>query len=153
MSTQLRFHRKILYRLKRRYGVKIDYYTIGESVVDETTGLATSPRTKIVIKKAVQLPDARTREFRSFGIFNSSYDSSSRNFLLDARELPKDFKPHIDHYFVLNGLQYSVKDFVSLPEKSGYWLVCNAVEGLDPDEIFDVSGNTVLDLIGSANVN
>lgn len=148
MANQLRFIRKVVYRLKKRYGLKTDYYIVGENVIDEQTGFGTLELTKISIKRVVRLPDIVARQYQHLGAF----DRSKKNFLLDSRDMPNGFEPNIEDYFVVGQTRYNIEDYTSLEFNQGFWLVGKATEGENPGRVLDLSTLTVLEAGNESSV-
>jgi len=155
IPNQLQFIRKVLYQLKQRYGIKVDYYRVTATTVDDETGAVSTTKTKFTIRKAIRLPDKRTRGFQydlSFIAANKNftmggtYDRDTRDFIIDRRDIPKEFEPALEDYILLNNERYNVKQVVELDEGQGYYLTAEATESEPPYAVHELSVVDEIDL-------
>ena len=129
VATKLKFTKRVLYKLKRSYGLPIDYYQITSHDVDPKTGVKTTVETRIHIRRAIVL---RSREFRSF-VYDLAYisankdfteggffDPEDRNIIIDARDLPKEFDPDADNYLIFKNKRYDVSTIQTFEEGSAF---------------------------------
>ena len=145
--NQLQFIRRVMYRMKRRYGAKIEYYRTGDLTVDETTGIATGSRTKLTLNKVVRLPDVNIRETMPLprGVTREvRYDRSERDFVIDVKDLPSGFIPEVEDYLIMDGRRYNVKEVVEWDFRQGYFITAFSTEGQELEQIFEMSVKTSL---------
>ncbi len=129
VATKLKFMKSVLYKLKRSYGMPVDYYQITSHDVNTTTGVKTTVETKTHIRRAVVL---RSREFRSF-VYDLAYisankdfteggffDPEDRNIIIDTKDLPKGFDPTVDDYLIVKNNRYDVSAIQTFEEGSSF---------------------------------
>ena len=117
LATKRKFIKRVLYKLKRSYGMPVDYYRIVTHTSDLEKGTKTTIETKTHIRRAIVL---RAREFRSF-VYDLAFisankdfteggffDPEDRNIILDTKDLPKNFDPNVDDYLIIKDKRYDV---------------------------------------------
>jgi hypothetical protein len=140
--NQLNYIRRLLYRLKRRYGRSVTFYRTNEAITDTLTGSQIKVVTKFTVKRIVKLPNKKNRTFdydlsyiaanKNF-TYGATYDLNSRQFLVDARDLPDGYIPQPDDRMIENNRRYQIKESVELDEFQGYLIVGDFVEGDEPE--------------------
>jgi hypothetical protein len=155
-TNQLQFIRRVLYRLKRRYGATADYYRISANTVDESTGLSTQTRTKYTIKRVIRLPVRliRDNEYqtsfltanRNF-IYGATYDKDIQVFVIDAKDIT--ITPSHDDYIIVGDSRFNVKEVEKLDYNLGYTVIAEAIEGDNLDRIFEEAITQTLGLQGN----
>lgn len=143
--NQLQFIKQLLYTLNRNYGAQIDFYRNGLQTVDNVTGSIAVARTKYRIRRAIRLPDRRSRVSQidlSFIRLKSTptgdYDVTDRELILETKQLPKGFVPTIGDYVVFDHVRYVVKTVVALDLRLGYFLTIGSTDGEMTNEIFEL---------------
>jgi hypothetical protein len=149
LANRLRFIRKVLYRLKRQYGNAVEYYRSNVTSVDELLGTATRTKIRIDIKRVVRLPDERMREFVKLNVNqgytrSGGYDLSTRDFLMDSKDLPAGFRPEQEDYFIIDLTRYNVDEVIDLDEGLGYWIKARSVDSGQLDRIVNEKVITVI---------
>lgn len=155
VPNQLQFIKKVLYHLKQRYGAKIEYYHVTSNTTDDETGIGSILKLKFVIKRAIRLPDKRTRGFQydlSFIAANknftmgATYDRNARDFIISRSDLPKDFEPGIEDYILMSNQRYNVKQLIELDFKQGYYISGEATEGESLGAVHDIKVSDGIDM-------
>jgi len=136
MGDLLRKHKKILYRLKRNFGMKITITIPTQNDFDVTTGQVTRAFTTIDIRRGVVLPEKTTRDFaydlsyiasnKNF-TYGGFFDKSKRKIILDNKDL-KGNVPSLNWQCAFQGKNYTVENFTETENNAGYILLCNIVD-------------------------
>ncbi len=147
-----------LYMLKRQYGGSFDFYRRGTGGgTDYITGVVTVDKDVIQIDRGIILPAKVIRDVvqnisvisanKSF-VFGGTYDSSTRMFIIDRRDVPnldlKDFDPTHDDWIVYNGRKYEIKDFQEFEFDSAWVITGKAVLGDIPEQIFQLAADNLV---------
>lgn len=153
MRTKLKFIKRVVYKLKKSYGLPIDYYQMATHTLDTESGTKVITLTKTRIERAIVL---RAREFRSF-VYDLAFISANKDFttggffdpedrrvIIDASDVAIDFIPTVDDYFIYDNRKYEVKEIQSLESNSAYLLLARRLRGAPITRIEDVA--SVLDL-------
>lgn len=114
--TRRRYLSRSLYRMKREYGVKIDFYSVSPTK-DAITGRRTIDKTKYSVDRAISIPGIAVTKF----LYDAGYTAASSNttqagefnveghaFLIDEKDLA--VAPELDWYIVHDNLKHQVKD-------------------------------------------
>ena len=130
--------RQTLYVLKRAFGNMVTIYRFLESNTDYKTGVKTNVTETYVVRKCIILPVKITREVvqsvsaisanKSF-VYGGSYDTDSRDFIIDARDVPAGYLLRQNDYIVYNDTRYEFKNVVELEQKTGWLISGKAVVG------------------------
>jgi len=138
MQNKLRFIRRVLYRLKRSYGISVYLYKI-DSVTDYDTGNITETYTNVKINKALAEP---TREVRSF-VYDLAYISANKDFtmggffdtsdrivVLDSKDIPSTWG-EIDNnqFLMIQNQRFDIKEVQEYENNSAIVLVCRMTKG------------------------
>jgi len=130
----------ILYRLKRQYGLKVTYYKFDDQTNNVETGEISRSYTTFIVQRAPVLPNDLDRHFvydLTFIAANNNFvegalfDRKARTLIVDAKDLPKGFKPSMDDHIEFDDQRYEMKRITALEQKKGYLLT---VEGIDSSE-------------------
>ena len=147
-----------LYMLKRQYGGTFDFYRRGSGGdVDHLTGKVVVDKSVITIKRGIILPAKVIREAtqnisvisanKAF-VFGGTYDSSTRMFIVDRRDVPdldlKEFDPTQDDWLVYKGRKYEIKSFQEFEFDSAWVFTAKAVLGDIPEQIFQVAADNLV---------
>ncbi len=131
----LRSLRLTLYSLKRRYGATVYLYTLLDGDTNYTTGVKSSTQSFTHIRRAIVLPVKIVREvvttistapFK----YGGSYDSKTRLFVIDARDVPADFEIEMDDWINYNGFRFNLKSIEKLEMDAGWLLMGTAIASL-----------------------
>jgi hypothetical protein len=138
MRNKLKFIRNVIYKAKRSYGLPIDYYQTVAHTMDKADGIKTTELRRVRINRAVVL---RAREFRSF-VYDLAFISANKDFttggffdpedrrvVIDVNDLPADFEPRIDDYFIFQDRKYEVKEKFSFENNYAYILLARHILG------------------------
>jgi hypothetical protein len=130
--------RQTLYVLKRAFGNMVTLYRFLESNTDYKTGVKTNLTESHIVRKCIILPVKITREVvqsvsaisanKSF-VYGGSYDTDSRDFIIDARDVPVGYSPRQNDFIVYNDTRYELKNVVELEQKTGWLIAGKAVVG------------------------
>ena len=138
--TRLHFIRRVLYRLKRRYGLPI---LLCKRILGETdlqTGEKDIDYEITKIKRAVVQPARFHRDFVYDLAFISAnkdfttggfFDAADRRIIIEARDIPSDWDLEIGHFVIFDNSSYEVKGYYELEHNTGYALTVRETEGQD----------------------
>lgn len=139
LQNKLRFVKQVIYRMKRSYGLPVDYYQIATHDVDPSTGIKTTTLTKIKIDRAVVL---RAREFRSF-VYDLAYISANKDFteggffdpedrriIIDAKDVDINFVPKTGDYIIFDNKRLDVKEVFDFEDRSSWALITRKIPGV-----------------------
>jgi hypothetical protein len=141
--NRLAFIRKVLYRLKRRYGSQVDIIWTTSSTVDRATGDKTVLKDRLRVNRMIVLPSLIHREF-SYDLayiaaaknftYGGFFDTQERRFIVDTKDLPADFEISVGQYFVYSGKRYDVKQVEEFEEHTAYFITAKQSESVDVDQ-------------------
>ncbi len=112
--------RQLLYSLKRQYGGPVTVYKLEDSTTDYQSGVKRQLVTFTNIARAIILPVKVVREIATsitivaankMMVYGGSYDAGTRQFILDAQDLPRDFQLAKDDFIMYNDRRYEVKSY------------------------------------------
>lgn len=157
-NTKLKFLKRSVYKLKRNYGVPVQYYQVPSHDVDPVTGVKTTGTTLIQVRRAVVL---RSRQFRSF-VYDLAFISANKDFteggffdpedrrvLFDKKDL-KGIVPTPDDYMIINDSRYDVAEVLSFEEDAAF--ICLARKLRGGDIVRDETALSVLNLTQTVSV-
>ena len=134
MSYNLREIRRIIYNLKRQYGLILSYYRPLSTEYDLDTGESTRTFDLHIVKRAVLLPTKLDRSF----VYDLTYIAANNNFvggalfdrdqrviLIDGRDLP--IEPNLDDHVEFEGQRYQIAE---INTTAGYRAHLLRVQGL-----------------------
>ncbi len=131
----LRSLRLTLYGLKRQFGGTVYIYNLQDAETDYTTGVKTSTQSFTQVRRAIVLPVKVEREViksltsKPF-TYGGSYDTRTRLFVIDARDVAVGFEIAMDDWVHYNGYRYSLKSIEKLELDAGWLLVGTAIASL-----------------------
>lgn len=145
-----------VYKLKRIYGRQSVLYKQGTKTVNIETGAITwEGRSSISLRKTIVLPAKLTREqIQTISMISSNklfveggmFDTASRWFFIDPKDLPVDYEIKRDDWLVYNGAKYEIKD-IKLNEFDLLWEILGTeLVGATFEEVHNLSGYSILDL-------
>lgn len=146
--NSLSFIRNVLYKLKLDYGFPLDIYRFTSQAIDTKTGKKTVTRQKVEVPLAVILAENDARKFaysRAFIAENRQFtiggyfDVGTRVCILDAEDLPLDFIPQLDDYFVAEQIRYQVSKVGNLMGDYGFLVAVKETKGLEPLQVLHES--------------
>lgn len=142
-QNNLREITKIIYHLKRRYGISLSYYEPTSQTHNPRTGEITRNYNKFTMRTAVILPTALSRSF----VYDLAYIAGNNNFtegaffdqnikriVIDRKDFPTDFRPDLNHHMEFDEIRYEIKAIQVFEDRRSY--------------IFTVEGVTNAPLVG-----
>ena len=148
MPDQLKFIRDTIYSLKRKYGVSLDLYKISSVSNNITSGSRTITKTKYNIRRAAILPESYIKS----KVYSLSYIAANKNFtygalfnknvkaiLIDRKDLPRNIEIGLQDYINIDQKRFAVKESLELEMHAGYILICEFVDGLQPEAIYQLN--------------
>lgn len=150
-----------IYKLKRMYGAEIAVYKQGTPSTDYDTGeMEWVNRSVTRIRQAIVLP-VKIERTQTLGIavisagkefaYGGMYDTGSRWFYIDPRDLPKGYEIKRDDWIVYDGKKYEVESITD-NEFDDLWEVKGVeLTGAIPAQIHLLSGHTIVGFDGTAD--
>ena len=143
--------RRSLYKLKREYGYRIDIHKLLSSETDVRTGQKTILTSRLVIDRAVVLPemlDRTTKQSISLISSNKEFveggtsDIGTRNFIVDRRDVSL---PELtaDDWIVYLGYKYQIKKVQSFEQEAGWIITAKRISGEEPGTISATAEDSV----------
>ncbi len=123
--------RKVIYRLKWIYGRPADVYRDIPGEYDPRTGIRPLQKSKIHIDRMIVFPGLIQRDFffsisliRANSQFITGGDVAldDRQFIIDSKDLPKDYVIHDADYIIMNDQRWDLKTIEAIDEDTGYFL-------------------------------
>lgn len=145
-QTKFRKIKKILYRLKRVYGIEAAIYDTDITPPNLRTGVQTITREKISIPRMIILPVRIQSQFEydlSFIAANKNFtmggnfDAADRSVLIDQADLPAGFEFEARHYIVFDNARYDIRDRTELDYNLAIFLRLRKVQEEKPYQIFE----------------
>lgn len=156
--NRLDFIRRVLYRLKRRYGEAMDIVERVSDTVDRATGAKTIEKRTIRVNRVVILPAVITKEFQydlTFIATNKNftygglYDTTTRRFIFDRKDL-KGWVITTDQYFLFKGVRYDCKIVTELEDSSCYDVTAKQCLDSAAENIFYATVNDTIEFMDTA---
>jgi hypothetical protein len=129
--------RKVLYHLKRRFGVPATLQR-PTTTNNSKTGIATRSYQTVTIRRAIVLPERLERDFvydlafiasnKNF-TYGGHFDKGQRRVIVDGRDLPTDFVINNSDIFTFDAQDYTVVYSTATVNNSGFLLTIRKVEG------------------------
>jgi hypothetical protein len=145
----------VLYSLKRQYGGSITVYKKGSQDVDYDTGVKEIDKDATFVRRAIILPAKVMREAtQSISVISAnkafvmggSYDSSTRMFIIDRRDVPVLPELTEDDWLVYDGRKYEIKQFEMAEFDAAYVITGKAVLGDVPEQIHLLQADSLIRL-------
>lgn len=123
--------RRIIYRLKWVYGFPADLYRETQGELDTESGQRVVTKSKIRIDRMIVMPGLIHRDFffsisviraNSQFITGGDIELSDRQFIIDGRDLPFDYRVDIDDYIIKEGEKWTFNKVEALEEGTGYFI-------------------------------
>jgi|WetSurMetagenome_2_1015567.scaffolds.fasta_scaffold24663_4 hypothetical protein len=123
--------RQILYALKKAFGSTIVLYKLEVASTNYTTGIKSSTTSSITIPRCIVLPVRLQREIiqsiaqisaNKMFAYGGSFDGGTREFVIDARDLPSGYNIDLDDYLVYDNRRYDIKNIEILEQRTGWHL-------------------------------
>ena len=155
----IRFARKNLYTLKRRFGFKADWYNYVSAVDDSASGQSIFTFNKYTLNRAILLPIAMNVEINIQGGFrkvNSQEPSAgesvdTRLIVIDGMDMPNNTNITSKDYFVIEGDRYNVKSSVQLEGNVGTLVTALYALGEDANQEYDLNIMETLAILEEIN--
>jgi len=143
--------RRILYQLKREYGYRIEIHKLLSSETDVRTGRKTISTTRLIVNRAVVLPEMLNRTTKqSISLISSNKefvsggtsDIGTRNFIIDRRDV---VLPELtaDDWIVYLHQKYQIKQVQSFEQEAGWIVTAKRISGEEPGTISATASDTV----------
>lgn len=158
MSYQERRYKRmiqqVLYGLKRQYSALIAAYKLEDAETDYTTGIKTITKLSEELK-AVVVPTKINREvLQSISqisankamVYGGSFDSGTKTFVIDARDLSVGWEFTNDDWIVYNNQRFEIKNIERLDFHAGWIIVAKMVIGQHAEQIFHLTADSTLSL-------
>lgn len=138
VRNRLRFIRRVLYRMKRSYGLPISIYTSDPGDTNLETGVTDMTYTKIDVRRAIVQPARHHRDFVYDLAYISAnkdfttggfFDTSDRRVILDAKDLPSGWELDLNQFVVFKSKRYDIKSFYEFEDGMGYILLIRELKG------------------------
>lgn len=130
MLNQLRFIKRLMYSLKRRYGVTVRFLKYTAYAVDPQTGTVTSTVANKLVRRAIAQPNTADRTFfydltmiasnKNF-IYGAITDRNQRKLVID-REDVRDWQVEVGQWFLLDGKRYEVSEVIDYQDQRCYFI-------------------------------
>lgn len=155
--NRLIFIRRVLYRLKRRYGEAMDIVERVSDIVDLQTGRKTIEKRTIRVNRVIILPAMITKEFKydlTFIATNKNftygglYDTTTRNFIFDRQDLG-DWVITTDQYFLFKGVRYDCQKIEDLEDGTGYNVIAKQCLDAEVEQIKYATVNDTVEFVDS----
>lgn len=156
--NKLVYFRRVIYKLSKDHGFKLDLYRATE-ITNYRTGRRETSLVKWHIKKALVLPNRMYREYNYLGFNNANqqvggvFDIHERRIIINKRELPRGHVIEENDYIVFNHHRYELKD-ISDMELVDFWhLTTRRIEGHPANEIHEHTVRDRLEFQDQINVS
>ena len=147
-----------IYAMKRQYGAPILLRRKLTADTDPKTGVATVTFSTWLIRRAAILPEEITRDAKqSISLITAQkqmvqgggFDVGKRTFLIDSKDLPRDFTPEKDDWIVFDNRHYEIDTITEYAYKSA-WIITGKElrgrkEGMDLHQTTATSSVTISD--------
>lgn len=155
-SRGLAFIRKVLYQLKRDYGLAINVNFRTSSTINSQTLQKTVVEDSFRIARAILLPSHMERSFvyslpmiasnKNF-TYGALFDSDQRRLMIDAKDIPAGVTLDLDMWLVFDGKRYDIKEIHEYEFSSGFMLVVKQATNVALNNNIKRFYETPLDLI------
>lgn len=138
----IKFIRNILYSLKRRFGLPMEFVYKLTSSTDSRTGKVTITKESFRVNRAILLPSVVERTFSYDLTFIASnknftygglYNTDERRIILDGIDLPNQFEPKAGQSVIFNGKRWDIKKVQQFQIGKGFLLTAKQVTNIDLD--------------------
>ncbi len=147
MSNQLRFISTVLYRMKRRYGLPVNFVKIISEDIDIKTGVKTLQRVSLALPRVIPLPSTVKREFfydlayitgnKDF-TYGATTLSHTRKFLIDAQDLGS-WVLQIGDALIYDGKRYDIVEIDESENSRAYVVTAKESESVQLTNLIAVS--------------
>jgi hypothetical protein len=153
--------RHVLYALKRQYGAAIAIHKLKDSSTNVRTGKKVTATEVINVPRAIVLPGHSTRKaIRGISLISANkmlveggtYDSNSRDFIVDRLDAPGLTTLTPDDWIVYQGCKYQVSEVQSFEVDAALIITAKQLVGEVPQATVVATANNQLDLVSEAAV-
>ncbi|MHC4301980.1 MAG: hypothetical protein ACYS7Y_32355 [Planctomycetota bacterium] len=147
--------RATLYALKRQYGGSLTVYKKGTQDTDYDTGVKEINKDATFVRRAIILPAKVMREAnqsisvisanKGF-VYGGTFDSSTRMFIIDRRDVPVLPELTEDDWIVYDGRKYEIKQFEMAEFDAAYVITGRAILGDVPEQIHLLQADNLIRL-------
>ncbi len=155
-SRGLAFIRKVLYELKRDYGLEVNFNFRTSSTINTQTLQKTVAKDSFRIAKAILFPSNMERSFvyslpmiasnKNF-TYGALFDADRRRLIIDARDIPAGVTLDNDMWLVFDGKRYDLKEIHEFEFSSGFILVVKQATNVIIENNIQRSYEQPLDLV------
>ncbi len=155
-SRGLAFIRKVLYQLKRDYGLSINVNFRTSSTIDSKTLQKTVAEDSFRIARAILLPSNMERAFvyslpmiasnKNF-TYGALFDLDRRRLIVDAKDIPATVTLDNDMWLIFDGKRYDLEEIHEFEFSSGFMLVVKQATNVALNNNIKRSYETPLDLV------
>ncbi len=155
-SRGLAFIRKVLYQLKRDYGLSINVNFRTSSTIDSKTLQKTAIVDSFKIARAILLPSNMERAFvyslpmiasnKNF-TYGALFDLDRRRLIIDAKDIPATVTLDNDMWLIFDGKRYDLEEIHEFEFSSGFMLVVKQATNVVLNNTIKRSYETPLDLV------
>lgn len=155
-SRGLAFIRKVLYQLKRDYGIALNVNFRTSSSIDTKTLQKTVVIDSFAVRNAIVLPSNMERSFvyslpmiasnKNF-TYGALFDADRRRIMIDARDIPAGITLDLDMWLVFDGKRYDFEEIHEYEFSSGFMLVVRQATNVALNNNIKRSYETPLDLV------
>jgi len=116
--------------MKKEYGGQITVYRLSDVTTNLDTGVRTTTKDSVVVRRAVVLPNKLTRDvIQSISLISANkqvvqggtYDPGTRSFIIDRTDVP-NWELRQDDWIIYDGKKYDIKVIEEF-EQSTAWLI------------------------------
>lgn len=145
--NRLRLISNVIYKLKRRYGVSVNFIQIISETVDYKTGIKTLNRASLAVPRVIALPSLIKREhFFDLAWITGNKEftyggdtlTDNRKFIVDRKDLG-DWVLKVAQVIIYDGKQYAIQAITEFEQRLGYLVIARESEGRDLNNIVQVS--------------
>jgi hypothetical protein len=123
---------RLLYSLKRRFGQRMDFYREIQSQPNILTGKINQEQIKFRIKQGVfldQILETRSPLTKILGQLSGMIDTFDVAILIDGRDFPKHFKPHLKDYVIVEHQRYEIKTVQEVDDEQSLYITMTEYKG------------------------
>ncbi len=154
-SRGLAFIRKVLYQLKRDYGLEINFNFRLTTSLNTQTLTKTTTYDSFRIANAILLPSNMERSFvyslpmiasnKNF-TYGALFDSDRRRIMIDAKDIPAGVALDLDMWLIFDGKRYDLEEIHEYDFASGFMLVVKQATSVVLENVIKRSYEDPIDL-------
>lgn len=145
--NQLRFISNVLYRMKRRYGLPVNFIKLLSETVDLETGIKSQQRDSLMISRVIVLPSLIHREFfydlawitgnKDF-TYGGQTLTDERKFIVDRNDLG-EWVLAVDDSLIYDGKRFDIREVNEFESRLGYLVTAKESESVDRNNVIEIS--------------